>query len=510
MRVEEPRLAMKSARLTVRIKLIRAGLATVVSLAFSSATLAQPKIKPEMIAEFEEALEEAMLHMEMLEEEAMLHREMPEAWDYVPEGSRCKDYLDMAASHKRALRRLNAEYAGRVDAEYRRRAQTLLSDNRDALDEYKSCFRSVVSARWPSIASAGFAEYEPFIGKYNTLTDDLGTSLQDAINKVDEITRELEALRSDTHPLAGELHKMFRQVEVSRRGGDWQPAVLGQVVYVGDRIRTGPRGRARIVLDDEAEAAGVGPTVINVGSSSEVMITHFAPRFESPSERNALVVLIQGVLRAFSAGWGSRSAFSVRVGTSLCGARGTEIAVSYDAQQDSAEYWLHHGDAYLRDRHGTEFTLTPATVTTVSAGERTSERSFAATDYAAIVENTEADPISRGPGTVDRRRRLGGRPGSAGRASTGRRNIRCALGLRGFELQRRRRRLSNRLECPCSSFGLRGVAKRCPAKQHPLAAARPRGQGFRGSELGTGEDGYGRIRFGRLASSLLDGGLCAL
>ena len=164
---------------------------------------------------------------------------------------------------------------------------------------------------------------------------------------------------------------------------------------------------------------GVGPTVINVGSSSEVMITHFAPRFESPSERNALVVLIQGVLRAFSAGWGGRSAFSVRVGTSLCGARGTEIAVSYDAQQDSAEYWLHHGDAYLRDRHGTEFTLTPATVTTVSAGERTSERSFAATDYAAIVENTEADPISRdqalsiagdglgaGPGA-----RVGPRPG---------------------------------------------------------------------------------------------------
>ena len=207
---------MKSTHLTVRIKLICVGLATVVSLAFSSATLAQPRIKPEMIAEFEEALEEAMLHMEMLE-----------AWNYVPEGSRCKAYLDMAAFHKRALKRLNAEYAGRADAAYRRRAQTLLSDNRDALNEYKSCFRSVVSARWPSIASAGFAEYEPFIGKYNVLGDDLGTSLHDVINRAGEITRELEALRSDTHPLAGELHKMFRQVEVSRPGGDWQLAVLG-------------------------------------------------------------------------------------------------------------------------------------------------------------------------------------------------------------------------------------------------------------------------------------------
>ena len=172
------------------------------------------------------------------------------------------------------------------------------------------------------------------------------------------------------------------------------------------------------MLDDESEAVNAGPTVINVGSSSEVMITHFAPRFESPTEGNVFVELLKGGLRAMSEHWGGRAAFSVRVGTSLCGARGTEVAVTYDPRQDNAEYWLHHGDAYLRDRHGTEFTLTPATVTTVSAGERTSERSFAATDYAAIVENTEAglsrdqalsiasNGLGAGPGA-----RVGPRPG---------------------------------------------------------------------------------------------------
>ncbi len=101
---------MKSTHLTVPIKLICVGLATVVSLAFSSATLAQPTIKPQMIAEFEEALEEATLHMDMLE-----------AWDYVPEGSRCKDYLDMAESSKKALLELNSRYEGRY-SEYREQA----------------------------------------------------------------------------------------------------------------------------------------------------------------------------------------------------------------------------------------------------------------------------------------------------------------------------------------------------------------------------------------------------
>ncbi len=229
----------------------------------------------------------------------------------------------------------------------------------------------------------------------------------------------MEALRSDTHPLTGVVRRAGpRRVEFSRRGGDWQPLVRGQVVYVGDRIRTGPRSRARIELDDRDEAANVGPTIINIGHSSEVMISHFDRPEARGDERSAIGVLIQGILRALSAGWGSRSAFSVRVGTSLCGIRGTEIAVSYDAQQDSAEYWLHHGDAYLRDRHGTEFTLTPATVTTVTAGERASERSFVAADYAAIVAGTEAglsrdqalsiagDGLGAGPGA-----RVGPRPG---------------------------------------------------------------------------------------------------
>jgi hypothetical protein len=108
-------------------------------------------------------------------------------------------------------------------------------------------------------------------------------------------------------------------------GADFAPAPNGTVLCQGDRLQSAGDGRARVEWADRAENAG--PTVLNLGLDSEIVIVRFEVK-PSEGERTGVIELIRGAVRAFTKGWGQGS-FSVRTGTSVCGIRGSHVAIGY-------------------------------------------------------------------------------------------------------------------------------------------------------------------------------------
>jgi hypothetical protein len=116
-------------------------------------------------------------------------------------------------------------------------------------------------------------------------------------------------------------------VEIGR-ANEWLAAAQGAPVQLGDRIRTGTPGRARIVLRDES--------VLNVGDASELTIDQqvFDPnegRFQS------LIRLLKGKVRAIVSEYYEQplASYQIETATAVSGVRGTEFVVQYDLATDS-------------------------------------------------------------------------------------------------------------------------------------------------------------------------------
>jgi hypothetical protein len=127
--------------------------------------------------------------------------------------------------------------------------------------------------------------------------------------------------------VVGALNNALGGVFVLRPGAsEAEPAAAGTLLCQGDQLETFGTGRARVQYADRAENAG--PTVVNLGFNTQIKIVKFEVPSLNPSERNILIDLIRGAVRAFTKGWGQGS-FNVRSGTSICGGRGTHFSVSY-------------------------------------------------------------------------------------------------------------------------------------------------------------------------------------
>lgn len=152
-----------------------------------------------------------------------------------------------------------------------------------------------------------------------------------------------------------------------RRSGSWTRLHLGQPVEVGDTVRTGRTGRARLEFTDRDEAANAGPSVMNLAPDSEMVIESFAITLEEGERerrrREGLISLIRGEIRAFMKGWGSSSSVNVRAGVAICGSRGTDFAVSHDPAQ---------GRVTLRVAEGKVEFSTPRGRALVAAGQTAS------------------------------------------------------------------------------------------------------------------------------------------
>jgi hypothetical protein len=112
--------------------------------------------------------------------------------------------------------------------------------------------------------------------------------------------------------------------------GRWSPARIGSPVQVGDAVRTGHDGRARIVFQDD--------TVLNVGNSSFLVVDRqiFDP---DKGGSRSLMKLLRGRVRALVSEYYQRpgSAYEVETDTAVAGVRGTEFIVEYDPEESVTE-----------------------------------------------------------------------------------------------------------------------------------------------------------------------------
>ena len=335
-------------------------------------------------------------------EDLKLWEEMQRIADHVPKKSRCAEYYQWAKEKHEELKALNKQHRGRANATYRRRAEVLKMENNDALREYRSCFSSL-AARSAVVRDHDLSRYADFKQRYNSL--EAQYSKGPVGDRVHNLYAEILSMRREIHAaelwndwempefgarsqVLGTLTSVFREVTIGSKEAP-RAARKGDLVYVGDWIGTGPRGRARILFADEYALDGAGPTVVNIGSNSLVHMEKFAARFDSDApQREGVIALLRGAIRAFTEGFGGRAAFSVRVGTSLCGIRGTEVAIARDASDDGFSYYVHHGDAFTVDSRGRNESLAPGQVARFRGGKRVSIRALSPQEYAQLVMDT--------------------------------------------------------------------------------------------------------------------------
>jgi len=117
----------------------------------------------------------------------------------------------------------------------------------------------------------------------------------------------------------------------------------GDEITIGDCIRTGPKGRARIMMNDRDEKRNAGPSVINIAANSEMCFKTFLINFDDPPENNTIIGMIKGTIRTFFRGWGRNSSVSIRTGVTVCGIRGSDVIVSYDPTEEIVEAYVIDG-----------------------------------------------------------------------------------------------------------------------------------------------------------------------
>ncbi|HYB98711.1 MAG TPA: FecR family protein [Candidatus Limnocylindrales bacterium] len=128
---------------------------------------------------------------------------------------------------------------------------------------------------------------------------------------------------------AGQVVSMEGTVEIGRDNA-FTAATVGSRVRVGDTIRTGNPGRARILFQDDS--------VLNVGDDTVLAIDESV---FNPDEGtiSSVIRLFQGKVRALVSDYYGESAASYRIATptSVSGVRGTEFIVAHDVGTETSQ-----------------------------------------------------------------------------------------------------------------------------------------------------------------------------
>jgi FecR protein len=110
-------------------------------------------------------------------------------------------------------------------------------------------------------------------------------------------------------------------------GGGWQLAVVGSALFAGDRVRTRPASRAKLVFQDDS--------VVDIGPATEIRIGKQV--FNPTAHKYASAVsLVTGKIRALVSEYYSTPGahYEIETPTAVAGVRGTEFVVLYDANAD--------------------------------------------------------------------------------------------------------------------------------------------------------------------------------
>ncbi|NUP99990.1 MAG: hypothetical protein HUU35_09060 [Armatimonadetes bacterium] len=138
-------------------------------------------------------------------------------------------------------------------------------------------------------------------------------------------------LAADHGVPAATIKTIGGSVEVRSGDGPWQEARPGEVVRVGDSVRTGEAGVAVLEFDDRDAASGAESTVVDMLPEAEIKVQHLLVARSGVKRRTGLVDLVQGSVRAQAHGWANGSIFAVRAGSAVCGIRGSAAVIQMDA-----------------------------------------------------------------------------------------------------------------------------------------------------------------------------------
>lgn len=244
---------------------------------------------------------------------------------------RCGGWVRTAKEAKQALLRLNQTYASNPTREYQQQALGLKQKNTDAIDAYQRCFAEQLPG-FPGATALGASSYDNHRMLVSWLTDELGvnpaTELQTYIDEVQWAMARLQQGQIVARALEVQGVVELRAVD----GSSWVPLTRGRDLRTGDRIRSA-HGRAGIqFVQGENNHA-----LFFLANNTEIEI--------KPREISTLE-LLRGILRAVVRSIGTdRSGFSVRAGATLCGIRGTELAIIHDPTRNIIKHFLLKGDA---------------------------------------------------------------------------------------------------------------------------------------------------------------------
>lgn len=280
----------------------------------------------------------------------------------------CYQYSDEARRQRQILIDLKNRYDNRADDEYFRLKALAEEQFRLARNGYEDCFAATL-ADYSVLSYAGVRTRSDFKTKVVQLNKKFSNK-GDIGAYIAAIEDAIEASSQQLGKRVGVVESAFKRVQVLRpvQSHDWIALEKGMPVYTGDDLRTGPRGRVRIKFDDYLQTGTAGPTVVNIGSSSHIKIEKFIVSFTSPPKHEGVLGVLRGSIRAVTENWGPRSNFSLRAGVTVCGIRGTEVAVSYDPEKDLAVHTLNHGDAFV-EANGKRVQLQPRTSITANGSD---------------------------------------------------------------------------------------------------------------------------------------------
>jgi len=311
----------------------------------------------------------------------------------------CRNDRDDAAQSRQALLQLNDLHRRNPVSGYGSQARQLQHENRAAIERYKVCFTEAIRAYYFDLGQADILSYEAHRAKWQSLPD-----ARKAIHRdrgwrtfrlmADKVQEEIDR-RSGDWGVGAQIAGFRGDFQVQDHpGGRWRSAGKNFKLREGSRIRTGNNSRVMLRYEDrEAELEAI----INIGANTEINIDDRRPDRRKPSD----VSLIRGLIHIFKTATGEHPQaapgkpmreFRVRAAVSICGIRGTELAISHDDRTGRTSYIMREGDAYVVS-NGREVPLQAnSVVTAMPDGQLSAPVSISDAQWGQIIGVTESRP----------------------------------------------------------------------------------------------------------------------
>ncbi len=162
----------------------------------------------------------------------------------------------------------------------------------------------------------------------------------------------------------GTVAELDGTVDIGRNGG-WTSATIGAPIEPGDQLRTGKRGRLKVVFQDDS--------VLALSEQSLVVVNEqvFDP---ATNKTRSYFGLVRGKLNSIVSEYYGRpgTSYEVKTATAVAGVRGTEFTVSYDPDDAVTEVLGFSGQVQvhsLLDPAGPGVIITANESTTVAKGQ---------------------------------------------------------------------------------------------------------------------------------------------